>query len=297
MPDRHDPLIAAFLRQHRGTHPATVVRRLCNGLLHESGATIPVDMRMLASYRGVAEVATADQDEAGCNFDGDRLVIHTRRTDSEERRRFTVGHEISHTFFPGFQDQRRSRSDATVGQFDRNRTEEYLCDIGAAELLLPRAELRPRLPRQVDLDAVIELASLFEATIEATALRVAALSGRPAAVVVLEPGWRKSEEAHMRHHGNRLAPARPDQPPIPQKLRVKWSASHHGFPVVPRNKSVGDTTPLADILHRHHADYHGETGLTPGPVTVSARHLPYRRGDTWTHRVLLLLQQEPSQPR
>ncbi len=71
---------------------------------------------------------------------------------------------------------------------------------------------------------------------------------------------------------------------------MRWSASYAGFPVIPRNKSVGDATPLADILDRQQVDYRGETGLVPAPVTVSARYLPYRRGDAWADRVLLLLQ-------
>jgi Zn-dependent peptidase ImmA (M78 family) len=175
-------------------------------------------MRLLASFRGVAEVAVADQDEAGCIYVREgHLVIQTRRADSQERRRFTVGHEISHTFFPGFLEERRSRSDATVGQFDRSQAEEYLCDLGGAELLLPRTELLPRLRRQVDLAAVIELASEFESTIEVTALRAAALCGRPAAVVVLEPGWRKAEAAEVRRRRSRSTPAGPDQPPIPKE--------------------------------------------------------------------------------
>src|SRR6266550_1543742 len=264
MPRHPDSVVAAFLRRYGGNDPEAVIRRLCTRLLHEAGATVPVDMRMLASFRGVAEVAVVDQDEAGCiYFSGDRLVIQTRRADSEQRRRFTIGHEISHTFFPGFQDERRSRSDATVGRYDRSRTEEYLCDLGAAELLLPRTEIRPRLRRHVDLGTVIELAAVFESTIEATALRVAALCRGPAAVVVLEPGWRQAEEAEMRRRGRRPAPAASHQPPIPKKLRVRWSASHHGFPVIPRNKSIDDATPLADILDRQQVGYHGDTGLTP----------------------------------
>ncbi len=291
MPRHRDGLTAEFLRRHGGADPETVIRRLCDRLLAEAGVTVPVDMRVLASFRGVADIAVVDQDEAGCiYFDGDHLVIHTRRADSEERRRFTIGHEINHTFFPGFRDERRSRSDASVGRYDRSRTEEYLCDIGGAELLLPHSEVRRRLTSSIDLAAIIELARTFQATIEATALRAAALCGRPAAIAVLEPGWRKADEAEMRLRSRIPGPTSRDRPPIPKKLRVRWSASYGGFPVIPRNKSVGDATPLAGILDCQQLDYRGETGLVPGPVTVSARYLPYRRGDTRADRVLLLLQ-------
>lgn len=86
MPLHHDPVVAELLDQHRGTDAEAVIRRLCDRLLSEAGATVPVDMRMLASFRGVAEIAAADQDEAGCiYYDGERLVIQTRRADSEER--------------------------------------------------------------------------------------------------------------------------------------------------------------------------------------------------------------------
>src|SRR5258708_5379239 len=230
MVGRRDDVITAFLRRHGGTDPEVVIRRLCGELLAEAGASVPVDMRMLASFCGVAEVAVTDQDEAGCiYFTGERLVIRTRGADSEQRRRFTVGHEINHTFFPGFRDERRSRADAAVGRFDRSQTEEYLCDVGAAELLLPRPEVVPRLRGHLDLDAVVDLAALFEATIEATALRVAALCGRPAAVAVLEPGWRKSEEAEMSRRARVPGAMGIDPVPIPKRLRVRWAASYRGF--------------------------------------------------------------------
>jgi hypothetical protein len=88
MPPDHDGVIDAFLRRHRGTDPEAVVRRLCRRLLAEAGATVPVDMRMLASYRGVAEVAVADQDEAGCiYYDGDRLVTTARHASPATRSR------------------------------------------------------------------------------------------------------------------------------------------------------------------------------------------------------------------
>ncbi len=288
MQARRDSVVTAFLRRHGGNDPEVVIRRLCDRLLGEAGATVPVDMRMLASFRGVAEIVATDQREPGCvYFDGERLVIRTRRADSEERRRFTIGHEIGHTFFPGFREERRNRPDPAIGRFDPRGGEEYLCDVAAAELLLPRAEVRGRLRgRPIDLETVIELAGVFRAGIEATALRVAALCGRPAAVAVLEPGWRKADDVGLR----RLRAARLAVPlPVPAKLRVRWSASHHGFPVIPRNKSVGDDTPLAGILGSHRLDYRGETGLIPGQVAVSARYLPYRRDDAIVQRVLLLL--------
>lgn len=290
MSTRIDPVIAEFLHHHGGEDPETAIIRLCDNLLDEAGVDIPVDMRMLASFRGVRDITVVDQEEAGCiYYDGDKLVIRARLSDREPRRRFTIGHEINHTFFPGFREERRSRTDGRVGQFDRSRAEEYLCDVGGAELLFPRAEFLSRLPSDLDMNAVLDLADLFQGTVEATALRTAALSGQASAVVVLEPGWRKAEEAHMRRRPGISAIPGLEPPPIPKKLRVRWAASFNGMPIIPRNKSVADHTPLARIIQTQEVDYLGDTGLLSGDLRVSARHLPYRRGDTLVDRVIALL--------
>ncbi|MGH3950026.1 MAG: ImmA/IrrE family metallo-endopeptidase [Pseudonocardiaceae bacterium] len=285
-----DQIVTEFVRQHGGDDPEAVIRRLCEELLDEAGADIPVDMRMLASFRGVAEITAVSQTEAGCIFfDGERLVIRTRLEDLEERRRFTEGHEINHTFFPGFQEERRSRTDRSVGIFDRSAAEEYLCDVGAAELLLPRTEIIGRLPEPVDLDLVVELATTFRATVEATARRVAALCGGPTAVVVLEPGWRRAEEEQMRRRSFHTGLLDLETPPIPKKLRVRWAVSHGGMPTISRNKSVADNTPLAEVLDLGGVDYRGLTGLLPDEAIVSARHMPYRRDGVLIECVLVLL--------
>jgi hypothetical protein len=143
-----DTLVRRFLDQHRwsGT-PEELVIRLCAELLEEADVSVPVEVRMLASFRGIAAISQVDQTEAGCIFcDGERLLIQLRSSDSPERQRFIICHEILHTFFPGFREERRRRTDRTVGAFDRSQLEEYLCDLGAAELLLPRQPFLAALP-------------------------------------------------------------------------------------------------------------------------------------------------------
>ncbi len=291
MPLRRDHVIAQFLRQHGGDDPEAVVGRLCEELLEEAGTDIPIDMRMLASFRDISEIKTVNQEEAGCIFfDGSRLVMQIRAQDREERRRFTIGHEINHTFFPGFREQRRSRTDSTIGRYDRSDAEEYLCDVGAAELLLPRQAILERLPTEINLDVVIDTAETFRATIEATALRVAALSATPTAVVVLEPGWRRAEEEEeIRQRGLYKGLLGHEPPPIPKKLRVRWAVSRYGMPAIPARKSVANDTPLAHILEMHAIDYLGYTGLIEDKVIVSARYMPYRRDGKLVQRVIAML--------
>jgi Zn-dependent peptidase ImmA (M78 family) len=250
---------------------------------------VPVEVRMLASFRGIAAISEVDQIEAGCIFcDGERLLIQLRSSDSPERRRFTICHEILHTFFPGFREERRRRTDRTVGAFDRSQLEEYLCDFGAAELLLPRRPFLPALPPQPCLDDVIELAALFDASLEATAIRVVNLTAAPMALVVLEPAWKPAEQRELARRATQPALAGLEGKLPPKRLRVRW-AYGPTMTTIPKHKSIDDTTPLAAVLETGVVDYLGVIGLTGDTYQVSARHLPYYRDGEPVDRVLVLL--------
>jgi Zn-dependent peptidase ImmA (M78 family) len=280
-----------FLDQHRWFGaPEELVVRLCSELLEEAGVSVPVDVRMLASFRGIAAISEVDQPEAGCIFcDGERLLIQLRSSDSPERRRFTICHEILHTFFPGFREERRTRIDRTVGAFDRSRLEEYLCDLGAAELLLPRQPFLAALPAQPCLDDVIELAGVFDASLEATAIRMVRLASVPMALVVLEPAWKPAEQRELARRATQPALAGLEGEPPPKKLRVRWAYGPK-IPIIPKHKSVDDASPLATVPETGGVDYRGTTGLMDGALEVSARYLPYHRDGDLVGRVLVLLQ-------
>lgn len=285
---RRDDVVAAFLREHGGQDPVEAVRRLCDGLLADVEATIPVRMDVLASYRG-AHLRFIQQDEAGCIFhDGAKMIIAVRAQDIEGRQRFTIGHEILHTFFPGFETLRLSRTDRQTGIFDRSQAEEYLCDVGAAELLFPRRDVLAQMPNDLTVPEIMKRAEMFGATIEATGRRFVELSERPAALVVLEPGWTSAEERELdrrRFTTGMLS----IQPPIPKRLRVKWAVTAKGMPKIHRNKSVDLDTELGDILARNAVDYVGRTGLVPTTTAVSARHMPVTVAGRCRDRVVVLL--------
>jgi Zn-dependent peptidase ImmA (M78 family) len=292
-----DELVRRFLDQHqwRGA-PEELVVWLCEELLEEADVRVPVDVRMLASFRGIAAISEVDQPEAGCIFcDGERLLIHLRGSDSPERQRFTICHEILHTFFPGFRQERRTRIDRTVGAFDRSRLEEYLCDLGAAELLLPREPFLAALPAQPCLDDVIELAPVFDASLEATAIRLVNLAAAPMALVVLEPAWKPVEQREFARRATQPALAGLEDGPPPKKLRVRWAYGPK-MTTIPKHKSIDYTTPLATVLETGGVDYLGITGLTGNTYQVSARHLPYHREGEPVDRVLVLLRDPVGAP-
>jgi hypothetical protein len=203
-----------------------------------------------------------------------------RASDAEPRKRFSCAHEIIHTVFPGFTREARYRVDLTIGNHRRERyEEEYLCDFGAAELLMPAALLRRPEFDLADrgLDAVEELASRAEVSLEAAGNRLARRT--PGALFVVMESMHKPSELPAVSHGA----------PIPEKLRVGYATAGDGMSVfLPRYKSLPDDSPMVRAL----VTGLRQTGVSrlPGAgaqqYSVDAGAYPRHHGDRRIDRVL-----------
>lgn len=281
-----DARVAALLARHGTTDPALTITELCADLIADAGSTVPVNLSVLASFRRArVQVVNQEQPET-IVWDGQRFVIRVRAEDTEGRQRFSCAHGIVHTFFI------EAGTDSSSGRRlldSRSEHEEDLCDQGAAELLLPRVAFMAACPARPDMDDVLELARRFNASAEATALRVVTLSTIPAAMIVLEPRLKPIEIQQIaRLQSQPTLPGLPAEDTIVPRLRVQKSLGHK-LPFIPKHKSIDDSTPFADVLTDDVVDYIGETGLVPGRFRVSARRLPIRRGGILADRVVALL--------
>ncbi len=110
-----------------------------------------------------------------------------------------------------------------------NAEVEFLCDIGASELLMPRAEFAAQMAeRPFCLTTILGLAELFGASIEAATIRVMEQTTVPAAVVFCHLALKPSEQKKTTPRGK----------PSP-KLRVRrayCSPAFQGF--IPSHCSV-----------------------------------------------------------
>ena len=281
-----DARVAALLTRHGGTDAIATITQLCSDLIDDAGSTIPVNLDVLASFRN-ARVLVVDQDQPETiMWDGRHFIIRVRREDTDGRQRFSRAHGIVHTFFL------QAGSDTSKGTLlldGRSDQEEDLCDQGAAELLLPRAAFTDACPACPGMDDILELADRFDASAEATALRVVSLSTVPAAMVVLEPQLKPVELKQLRRRQPQpTLPGLPAEDQITPRLRVQKRLVHK-LPFIPKHKSIGDSTPLSDVLTDDRVDYVGETGLIAGRFRVSARRLPIRRDGVLVDRVVALL--------
>ena len=255
--------VEALCREHGWSgRPGDLIASLCRELLEEVGARVPVDVAVLASARGVSEVREAEQEEAGCIlFEGDRLVIQVRARDPETRRRFTVCHEICHTFFPALGAR---RVDETVGEFSEADPIEYLCDVGAAELLMPRQPFCSEMPEgDLRVDDVLRLADCFRSGPQATSIRLAGLHTGPFAVVSIE---RAKQNAPW---------------------TIAWSATK-GTSRIARGTAAKDG-PVTRAGEDETVEVTGEFSFTPGRFRATARLAPYGSGEGTIERVLAVL--------
>ncbi len=285
-----DARIRALMEFHGADgEAADLIGRLCFDLLKEAGEDVPVDLEMLASFRN-AHVAHADQEQPEMiHWDGRSFHIRLRAADTLGRRRFSCAHAIVHTWFFESAGHGQDKADAEQGW---SESEEDLCDLGAAALLLPESTFRSECPPDVNMDDVLRMANVFQASAECTALRAVVLSSTPLAMVVLEKTLKPTERSIVTRQQSRRSP-RIEAPTILPRLRVVKSFGQ-GMGFVPRYKSVGDSPPLAKVLDNGGVDYVGEVGILDGTYRISARNMPIRRTDQLVDRVVALIAPAPS---
>lgn len=221
----------SFFEQVATAHPEwpdkRVVIHICERLLDEGQIKPPVNVEMIASLCGIQRVEYRSAGPAGMLVCQDEAwVASVLAADGRERQRFSICHEGGHTLQRDFK-----RGDLFHRCLGPRTPVELLCDVAAAEFLLPRrffvADL---LAAGGGLDAVEELAHAYIASLEATVHRVIDLSMGPLAMIVFQmahkPADRGLEEVH--------AP----------KLRVDYTYSNNARVYAPKHKSVESSSPF-----------------------------------------------------
>ncbi len=209
--------------------------------------------------------------------------------DIEVKRRFSAAHDISHTLLPTY--RHTCVEDADTGRFGGSE-EELLCDYGAAALLLDqRWILREMAKATPSLQAFVDLAMHFGASLHATAIQIAAAGIWDAAFVFWEEGFRKSDRSTAD------APLLPQfdalGPPAPKWRVAARYPQEFGGCYIPRNKSVESTSLVAQCRDQDGATWGIELfefGRTPVQLACENMYAPYRVGDEVRPRVISLLQ-------
>lgn len=260
------------MSQNRGATPEEIIESYAADLIAESRHTrLPIRVEHIASLLGI-RVREGDHDFAGRIYveRNGQLAMDLSVNDSPRRRRFSCSHEIIHTAFPGFERETRYRLDRRVGHYERDRSEEeFLCDRGAAALLMPRSLLDPFDVARDGLDAVETLADDADVSLEAAANRMVTLSSTRLALLVMEVGHKPADRAALRRGAH-----------VEQRLRVRYAITNVPDLYIPKFKSADDDSVFVAALGT--GTRQTGTELLPGVRShsrceVEAR--PYPRSD------------------
>jgi Zn-dependent peptidase ImmA (M78 family) len=129
-----------------------------------------------------------DEGEAGCTMtrpDG-MHIIAVNSLEQPERQRFTVCHEVAHIVL----DLPSNHVELPSWSYAKRDPNEILCDVFAAELLMPYKLWAAKLPKgEPSLDAIQQMADEYQVSFPAAASRYATLAKVPCAFVTMEGGF------------------------------------------------------------------------------------------------------------
>jgi O-acetyl-ADP-ribose deacetylase (regulator of RNase III) len=249
-----DP-VAAVIEKAR----EVVVRALDNGW---SGP--PFDPITLATdHLKLKIVATDAVREARTVPDGSVGRIEYNPNRPRERRRYSIAHEIAHTLFPDYAKRVRHRGSNHGEQAEADDWQlEALCNIGAAEILMPVGTLPPVDRATLTVDWLSSLRPKYDVSMEAVLIRAVRMANFPCAAFTA---------AHI------------DDAPKKGRYRVEyvissgaWQPPARARSVLPEGTIVSECTA---VNHMAKADEHWGShpvhvecvGIPPSPWSVFPR--------------------------
>jgi Zn-dependent peptidase ImmA (M78 family) len=211
-------------------------RRLVFDAIEEGWSGPPFDPFELAEQRGIPIVPRQDLYDARLVVDeSSRPRIEFNPTRPHGRVRFSIAHELAHTFFPDYPEFARHRTGPHAAADEWQL--ELLCDVAAAEMLMPIGSFRDLEDEPLQIETLMDYRKRFEVSTEALLLRVIKLTPRPAAVI-----------ATSRADGNDLeSPFRVDYV-VPSA--AGWDPPIRRGAMVPARSVLGDCTAVGYTAKR-----------------------------------------------
>lgn len=187
-----------------GVPDAVLIEDLIEQFSRELDLRPPTNLHVAASYQQIKEIRPAQMDWAGMltpSEDGS-FTITVRAADRPHRKNFTIAHEISHTFLPGYTVvQHRCGTGESATLMARGGRLESLADIGGAELLLPRRYLRPVFADEpFNVAAIKRIADSHHASLDATLRQLLHLTDRQGIVIDLRRTFRRDGSPQVAVH-------------------------------------------------------------------------------------------------
>jgi O-acetyl-ADP-ribose deacetylase (regulator of RNase III) len=181
-----NPSVRKLLEATKASDPIDAIteraRRVVLGAIDAGWSGPPFDPLRLADHLGLRVLPRDDVRDARTVPDvgvSSRIEFNPNRP--RGRVRYSIAHEIAHTFFPDCAEQirNRSRHDEIAGD---EWQLEAMCNIGAAEILMPFGSLPDVRKLALTMESMLALREQFDVSMEALLIRIARSSERPLAM-------------------------------------------------------------------------------------------------------------------
>jgi len=207
------------------------------------------------------------------------------------RLRFSLAHEIAHTFFPDCLDEIRHRSRRNTPVAD-NWQLELLCNVAAAELIMPAGTLDEMRNQSLSVDRLMDLRKQYDVSTEAMFLRAVRLTNQPCAVF---SSARTQDEPDSEFRIDYVVPSRSWKP------RLASGSQIHSSTTLQQCTAVGYTAKGIEQWGAGTSRAHIEcVGIPPYPGLRYPRIVGFLRPDSMTHTKpngIVFLRGDATEPR
>jgi O-acetyl-ADP-ribose deacetylase (regulator of RNase III) len=206
----------------------------------------PFDPIKLADILGIAVRPRADIQDARTVSTGAReLAIEFNPRQPRERVRFSIAHEIAHSFFPDCAKEVRNRVEHANAREDEWQL-EVLCNIAASELVMPIGSFGKIGDEPLSIEKLMRLRQEFDVSAEAILIRAIKVAHEPALMF--------------------CASADPERQETPF-YRLDYFIPSHAWPgTVPPVREIGAQTVLAECTAIGYTAH----GIEKWPVLTAA---------------------------
>lgn len=225
----------------------------------------PFDPLRLADLLGIALRASPDVADARLLGSSEAPTIEFNPQRPRSRLRYSIAHEIAHWMFPDWEKTVRNR--LSTGEIVGDLWElESLCNVAAAEFLMPLGSMQGLLDPSSSFDELLEMQRRFEVSPEAFFIRAARLSASSSAMLV----------AHARDDGSYEVEYSIGSPAWP--IRIDRGDEVSSSSVLGRCTGIGFTVKAVERWHGVRDPLRIEAIGVPGfPGSARARVVAWLR--------------------
>ena len=227
-----------FIQRYGSVQNIEDVLAYVNFLRTESGVEeySPADLPAVFTRFGISPKRISLPNQQGLLIAELNLILINEK-DIKTRQRFTEAHELMEFLFDALPNG-KAWAIHQKGPF-KHGTKEWLCNRGAADLLMPPKVFETRAREEgVSFNTAQKLSRAFGVSSTAALVQLARLAPNPHAVVLWRMKHKKADEAHQTHPTQlTLFGEIPNNGPA-KKLRVEWVLRGQNGLLIPQNKSV-----------------------------------------------------------